>query len=61
MAGHKLLSDFYIDQKVDNQLKAKTPILCSGNEVLWVVGYRISEKIKCSSFTKNTKISFTFE
>jgi tRNA(Ile)-lysidine synthase len=42
-------------------LKAKTPILCSGNEVLWVVGYRISDKIKCSSLTKNTKISFTFE
>ena len=61
MAGHKLLSDFYIDQKIDNQLKAKTPILCSGNEVLWVVGYRISDKIKCSSLTKNTKISFTFE
>jgi len=61
MVGHKLLSDFYIDQKIDNQLKAKTPILCSGNEVLWVVGHRISDKIKGTSLTINTKISFTFE
>lgn len=46
MKGSKLLSDFFIDQKIDIQTKKNISLLCSGNEILWVVGYRISEKIK---------------
>jgi tRNA(Ile)-lysidine synthase len=46
MKGSKLLSDFFIDQKIDVHSKGTIPLLCSKNEVLWIPGYRISEKIR---------------
>lgn len=46
MEGSKLLSDFFIDEKVDLFTKKSLPLLCLGDEVLWVPGSRISEKIK---------------
>ncbi|MBT6235906.1 MAG: tRNA lysidine(34) synthetase TilS [Bacteroidetes bacterium] len=46
MTGSKLLSDFFIDQKINNSEKHTVPLLCKDSEVLWVCGHRISDKIK---------------
>jgi len=46
MSGTKLLSDFFVDEKVDVYTKNTIPLLCSEKEVLWVPGHRISDKLK---------------
>ena len=50
--GHKKLSDFLIDRKVPRDMREKIPLLVSGNDILWVVGYRISEEFKITQETK---------
>jgi len=59
MRGTKKLKDFFIDEKIPRILRNRTPILVSGDEILWVVGYRISDKIKITPSTKR-KLTMTF-
>lgn len=53
MKNEKKISDLLIDLKIPLIQKKKTAVLLSGNEVVWVVGYRISEKFKCDAHTRN--------
>lgn len=46
MKGNKLVSDFLIDEKVPLHLKKKTLVLCSGDEVVWILGHRIADGYK---------------
>lgn len=48
MKGSKLLSDFFIDQKINMLEKHQTPLLCKGEEILWVCGVRVSEKLRAN-------------
>ncbi len=48
MSGSKLLSDFFIDEKINVLEKYKTPLICKGSEVLWICGKRLSEKLRVS-------------
>ena len=43
-SGEKKLKDFFIDRKVPRPERDDVPVLAAGNEVIWVVGYRASEK-----------------
>jgi tRNA(Ile)-lysidine synthase len=52
MQGKKKVSDFLIDEKVPVNLKQKVLVLISRNEIVWVVGYRISEHFKITPQTK---------
>jgi tRNA(Ile)-lysidine synthase len=61
MTGNKLLSDFFTDQKINVLKKREIPLLCKQDEVLWVVGYRISEKIKIQKDKALHSLLFTFE
>ena len=38
--GSKKLSDFFIDEKIPKSERDKTPVLCDGNGVVWVMPYR---------------------
>nr|WP_243237125.1 tRNA lysidine(34) synthetase TilS [Heliobacterium chlorum] len=38
-AGRKKLKEFFIDKKIPRQLRNRIPLLTSGEEVLWVIGY----------------------
>lgn len=59
MRGTKKLKDFFIDEKVPLKLRDRIPILVNGDEILWVVGYRISDKFKITSSTaKRLKVTF---
>jgi tRNA(Ile)-lysidine synthase len=58
MKGRKKLSDFMIDQKFSQAEKEATWILCSGNEIVWIVNHRINELHR---ITKNTKKVFIIE
>ncbi len=51
MKGTKKIQDFYVDEKIKREDRDKIPLLCLGSEVLWVVGYRISEKYKVTEET----------
>ena len=54
MKGKKKLSDFFTDLKLSLYDKENSWLLCNKNgDIIWVVGYRISEKYKISTKTKN--------
>ncbi len=53
MKHKKLLSDFLIDSKVSRLGKEDVYLLLSGNEIVWVVGYRIDNQVRITSETKS--------
>jgi tRNA(Ile)-lysidine synthase len=52
MKGTKSVADFLIDAKVPRYIRDEVPILTAGDEIIWVVGYRISERHKVTSKTR---------
>lgn len=52
MQKKKKLSDFLIDLKVPVLLKQQVCVLVSGNEVVWVIGYRIDDRFKITEATR---------
>jgi tRNA(Ile)-lysidine synthase len=52
MTAHKKISDFLIDLKVPVTDKEDVTVLESQGEIVWVVGFRISEKAKVTSATQ---------
>jgi tRNA(Ile)-lysidine synthase len=52
MKGRKKLSDFFIDQKFTQIEKENTWLLCSGNDIIWIISHRISDTCK---ITPNTR------
>jgi tRNA(Ile)-lysidine synthase len=62
MDHKKKLSDFFIDQKVSVADKEQITVLVSGNEIVWVIGYRIDDRFKVSQSSKKMlKVSVTFD
>lgn len=59
--GSKKLKDFFIDLKIPRQYRHQIPLVVSATgEIIWVVGYRLDERFKISSTTKNfLHLSFT--
>lgn len=52
LVGSKKLKDFFIDYKIDREKRNQIPLVCDGDEIMWVVGYRISENYKITNETK---------
>lgn len=48
----KSLSDFFTDRKVPRNLRDKIPLLASGSEILWVIGYRTGESCRIGTETR---------
>ena len=38
--GRKKLKDFFIDLKLPRSERDQVPVFCSGNEILWLGGWR---------------------
>lgn len=51
MKGTKKLKDIFIDLKIPKDLRDNIPIICVGEEIAWIVGYRISDKFKVDKTT----------
>jgi tRNA(Ile)-lysidine synthase len=52
MTGSKKLSDLLIDAKVPRRRRPATPVVRSGEDVVWVAGVRLSEEYKVTAETK---------
>ncbi len=52
MQGKKKLSKFFKDEKLSLVAKENCWLLCSGNQIVWVVGYRLDERFKVTKETK---------
>ncbi|MGW9686435.1 tRNA lysidine(34) synthetase TilS [Flagellimonas sp. 2504JD1-5] len=60
MQGKKKLSKYFKDEKVDVFSKEKQWLLCSDNEIAWVVGMRSDNRFKVDDSTKHIiKITFS--
>ena len=54
MKGSKLLSDFFVDQKLTEWQKQNVWLLVSADgDILWVVGQRIDDRFKVTAETKS--------
>jgi tRNA(Ile)-lysidine synthase len=51
MKGKKKLSKFFKDEKLSLVAKGKIWILCSGNEIVWIVNYRLNDRFKVQDTT----------
>jgi tRNA(Ile)-lysidine synthase len=52
MKGKKLISDYFSDHKMTALQKQNVWILCSGDDVVWLVGQRIDNRYRVSSKTR---------
>jgi tRNA(Ile)-lysidine synthase len=52
MTGSKLVSDFFIDNKVDRFSKENTWLLLSGEEIIWIIGQRASNIFRVEKSSK---------
>ena len=52
MRGKKKLSKYFKDEKIDILTKEQQWLLCSQNEIVWVIGRRADERFKVTDKTK---------
>jgi tRNA(Ile)-lysidine synthase len=52
MKGHRKLKDFFIDLKIPSQKRKEIPVFLKKNQVIWVGGYRIDDRFKVTTETK---------
>ena len=52
MQGRKKVSDYMIDQKFTILQKENTWVLCSNNEIVWLVGHRLDDRFKLVAQTE---------
>jgi len=52
MSQLKKLNEFMIDAKIPHSWRGRIPIVCSPEHILWVVGWRIDDRVKVTEGTK---------
>ena len=59
MGGHsQKLSDFFVNEKVPQRAREHWPLLCAGDEIIWVPGYRPAHPYRLTSST-NSAVYFS--
>ncbi len=58
MTKKKKLSDFFIDEKIPVSHKNKIPLVLSGQDIIWIAGYRIDNRYK---ITEQSEKMYTLE
>lgn len=54
MDGHsQKLSDFFVNEKIPQRAREHWPLLCAGDEIIWVPGYRPAHKYRLTDATRN--------
>jgi tRNA(Ile)-lysidine synthase len=53
MGGHEMkLSDFFINVKLPQRARDRWPLLCMGEKVIWVPGYRPAHSFRLTESTR---------
>ncbi len=52
MSQPKKLGEFMIDAKIPHSWRGRVPLVCSPRQILWVVGWRIDDRVKVTEATK---------
>ena len=52
MSELKKLNEFMIDAKIPNSWRQRVPIVCSSGHIIWVVGWRIDDRVKVTGTTR---------
>jgi len=52
MSQTKKLQDFMVDSRIPRSWRDRVPLICSPKQILWIVGWRIDDRVKV---TENTK------
>jgi tRNA(Ile)-lysidine synthase len=56
MKGRQKLSDYFSDHKFNLLEKEKTWVLCSKNDIFWIIGHRIDNRFRINDKTKTAFI-----
>lgn len=54
--GTKKLSRYFTAEKIERELRQAVPVVADGNEIVWVVGMRLSERYKVDSETQTVAV-----
>jgi tRNA(Ile)-lysidine synthase len=60
ISGRKKIKDYFIDAKIPRENRSCVPLLADGNNIMWIIGHRISEQYKVTEHT-NTILEVKFE
>jgi tRNA(Ile)-lysidine synthase len=50
----KKLQDFFVDEKVPRDERNRVPVITSGEDIIWIAGYRADERVKVTKETTRT-------
>ena len=56
MNGSKKLKDYFIDEKINKDVRKEIPLLIDDENILWVVGYRTSDLYKLTKDSKKVLV-----
>jgi len=51
MKGHQKLKDFFINHKTSREQRCICPVVVSGEEIVWLAGFRVADGVKITSAT----------
>jgi tRNA(Ile)-lysidine synthase len=54
MKGTKKLQDFFVDEHVAREKRARVPLVVDGSTIVWVAGMRVDERYKVTPATTRT-------
>jgi len=60
MKGRKKVSDYFSDMKFDRNRKEQTWLLCSGADIVWIIGERMDDRYKIDKATENRLTVYFF-
>ena len=52
MSQTKKLQDFMVDSRIPRSWRDRVPLVCSPQQILWVVGWRIDDRVKVTETTR---------
>jgi tRNA(Ile)-lysidine synthase len=57
--GTKKLKEYFIDKKIPREMRDNIPLIAKEREIIWIIGYKISDKFKVTENTKRVlKLSY---